>query len=282
MMDFTQFAQTVASSIDTFTNYLSTHLGYVFDFISAIILGIQQPLANILTDAPAWVIVAAAVLIGALMGRLSLGILGALGLAFIFIMNLWVPSMVTLSLVLTAAFISLAIGIPFGTLIAESKRLNVIFEPVLDFMQTMPPFVLLVPAVFFFGVGTVPGIVATIFFAMPLPVRLTAHGLKMVDLEVIEAGEAFGASRMTILFLIKLPLAFRSIMAGVNQCIMMSLSMVIIASMIGAGGLGDEIIRAISRLQVGRGVEAGLGVVVLAILIDRFTKRLSQKVDPSA
>lgn len=282
MMDFTQFAETVASSIDNFTNYLSTHLGFVFDFISAIILGIQQPLANILTDAPAWVIVAAAVLVGALMGRISLGILGALGLAFIFIMNLWAPSMVTLSLVLTAAFISLAIGIPFGTLIAESKRLNLFFEPVLDFMQTMPPFVLLVPAVFFFGVGTVPGIVATIFFAMPLPVRLTAHGLKMVELEVIEAGEAFGASRMTILFLIKLPLAFRSIMAGVNQCIMMSLSMVIIASMIGAGGLGDEIIRAISRLQVGRGVEAGLGVVVLAILIDRFTKRLSQKVDPSA
>jgi glycine betaine/proline transport system permease protein len=188
----------------------------------------------------------------------------------------------TLSLVLTAAICALVIGIPLGILISESKRANALFEPILDFMQTMPAFVLLVPAVFFFGVGTVPGIVATIFFAMPLPIRLTAHGLRGVEPEVIEAGEAFGANRMTILVFIKLPLAFRSIMAGVNQCIMMSLSMVIIASMIGAGGLGDEIIRSISRLQVGRGVEAGLGVVVLAILIDRFTRRISQKIDPTA
>ena len=175
-----------------------------------------------------------------------------------------------------------AVNSPIGMLIAESRRLNALFEPILDFMQTMPPFVLLVPAVFFFGVGTVPGIVATIFFAMPLPIRLTAHGLKMVEPEMVEAGEAFGAGRLTILFLVKLPLAFRSIMAGVNQCVLMSLSMVIIASMIGAGGLGDEIIRSISRLQVGRGVEAGLAVVVLAILIDRISKRLSEKVDPTA
>jgi glycine betaine/proline transport system permease protein len=195
---------------------------------------------------------------------------------------MWSAAMVTLSLVLTSAVIALAIGIPIGTLIAESRRANAVVEPILDFMQTMPPFVLLVPAVFFFGVGTVPGVVATIFFAMPLPIRLTAHGLKMVEPEMVEAGEAFGASRLTVLFLIKLPLAFRSIMAGVNQCVMMSLSMVIIASMIGAGGLGDEIIRAISRLQIGRGVEAGLAVVVLAILIDRFTKRISEKIDPTA
>jgi glycine betaine/proline transport system permease protein len=280
-MDFSEFAGAVASSIDNFTTYLSTHFGFIFDFISAVILGIQEPLAALLTNVPSWAVIAVIVIAGALLGRVSLAVLSGIGLAFILAMNLWSAAMVTLSLVLTAAIISLVIGIPVGTLIAESRRLNAIFEPILDFMQTMPPFVLLVPAVFFFGVGTVPGIVATIFFAMPLPIRLTAHGLKMVEPEVIEAGEAFGASRATILFLIKLPLAFRSIMAGVNQCIMMSLSMVIIASMIGAGGLGDEIIRAISRLQVGRGVEAGLGVVILAILIDRFTKRVSQKVDPT-
>ena len=280
-MDFSEFAGAVASSIDDFTNYLSINFGFVFDFISAVILGIQEPLATLLTSAPWWAVIAVIVVAGALLGRVSLALLSAIGLAFILTMNLWDSAMMTLSLVLTAAVISLAIGIPIGMLIAESRRLNAIAEPFLDFMQTMPPFVLLVPAVFFFGVGTVPGIVATIFFAMPLPIRLTAHGLKMVEPEVVEAGEAFGASRPTILFLIKLPLAFRSIMAGVNQCIMMSLSMVIIASMIGAGGLGDEIIRAISRLQVGRGVEAGLAVVVIAILIDRFTKRISQKVDPT-
>jgi len=281
-MDFSGFAGTVATSIDDFTNYLSAHFGFVFDFISMVILGIQQPLQTLLTNAPAWLIIVVVVVGSALLGRLSLAILSGLGLAFILVMNLWPPAMMTLSLVLTAAAIALAIGIPIGMLIAESRRLNAVAEPFLDFMQTMPPFVLLVPAVFFFGVGTVPGIVATIFFAMPLPIRLTAHGLKMVEPEMVEAGEAFGAGRLTILFLVKLPLAFRSIMAGVNQCVMMSLSMVIIASMIGAGGLGDEIIRSISRLQVGRGVEAGLAVVVLAILIDRITRRISEKVDPTA
>lgn len=281
-MDFSEFAGAVATSIDDFTNYLSAHFGFVFDFISMVILGIQQPLQTLLTSAPAWLIMAVFVIGGVLLGRLSLAILSGLGLAFILVMNLWPPAMMTLSLVLTAAVIALAIGIPIGMLIAESRRLNAVVEPFLDFMQTMPPFVLLVPAVFFFGVGTVPGIVATIFFAMPLPIRLTAHGLKMVEPEMVEAGEAFGAGRLTILFLVKLPLAFRSIMAGVNQCVMMSLSMVIIASMIGAGGLGDEIIRSISRLQVGRGVEAGLAVVVLAILIDRITRRISEKVDPTA
>lgn len=281
-MDFSEFAGTVATSIDDFTTYLSTHFGFVFDFISTVILGVQQPLATLLTSAPAWLIIAIIVVGSVLLGRLSLAILSGCGLVFILVMNLWAPAMVTLSLVLTAAVVALAIGIPVGTLIAENRRLNAVVEPILDFMQTMPPFVLLVPAVFFFGVGTVPGIVATIFFAMPLPIRLTAHGLKMVEQEMVEAGEAFGASRLTVLFLIKLPLAFRSIMAGVNQCVMMSLSMVIIASMIGAGGLGDEIIRSISRLQVGRGVEAGLAVVVLAILIDRITRRISEKVDPTA
>ncbi|ESZ24003.1 ABC transporter permease subunit [Mesorhizobium sp. L2C084A000] len=281
-MDFSEFAGTVATSIDDFTTYLSAHFGLVFDSISTVILGIQQPLATLMTSAPALLIITTVMVGGVLLGRLSLAILSGCGLAFIFVMNLWAPAMVTLSLVLTAAVVALAIGIPIGILIAESKRLNAVAEPILDFMQTMPPFVLLVPAVFFFGVGTVPGIVATIFFAMPLPIRLTAHGLKMVEPEMVEAGEAFGASRLAVLFLIKLPLAFRSIMAGVNQCVMMSLSMVIIASMIGAGGLGDEIIRSISRLQVGRGVEAGLAVVVLAILIDRITRRISEKVDPTA
>ena len=280
-MDFTEFSLTIAKSIDDFTFFLSRDFAVVFDTIGAIILGIEKPLSAVLTWIPAWVTIIATVIVGGIVGRLPLAIGSGLGLVFILTMNLWEPAMMTVSLVLTAATWALMIGIPLGILISESKRANAIFEPVLDFMQTMPAFVLLVPAVFFFGVGTVPGIVATIFFAMPLPIRLTAHGLRGVESEVIEAGEAFGANRLTILFLIKLPLAFRSIMAGVDQCIMMSLSMVIIASMIGAGGLGDEIIRSISRLQVGRGVEAGLGVVIIAILIDRFTRRISQKIDPT-
>jgi glycine betaine/proline transport system permease protein len=142
--------------------------------------------------------------------------------------------------------------------------------------------VLLIPAVFFFGVGTVAGVVATVIYAMPPPVRLTAHGLEMVERQMVEAGEAFGCTRIKLLLFVKIPLAFRTIMAGVNQCIMMALSMVIIASMIGAGGLGDEIVRAISRLQIGRGVEGGLVVVVLAILLDRLSKGIGVRADPTA
>lgn len=280
--NFGVFAGAVAASINQFTTYLSTHFGFVFDAISAVILGIEQPIAYALTMPPAWVVIVVGVLVASLLGGLRLSILTGLSLVFVLVFNLWSSAIVTLALVLTAALLSLGMGIPLGILMAESRWANAVLEPCLDFMQTMPPFVLLVPAVFFFGVGTVPGVVATIFFAMPLPIRLTAHGIKMVEPEMVEAGEAFGAGRMLILWLIKLPLAFRSIMAGVNQCIMMSLSMVIIASMIGAGGLGDEIIRSISRLQVGRGVEAGLGVVILAVLIDRFTKGISRHVDPTA
>src|SRR5262249_55875260 len=141
----------------------------VFDFIAAIINGISGPLTAALTYIPAWVVIVIAVVGGFVVGRLPLALLGGLGLAFILAMNLWSAAMLTLSLVLTAALIALVIGIPLGTLIAESRRMNAVFEPILDFMQTMPAFVLLVPAVFFFGVGVVPGVVATIFFAMPLP-----------------------------------------------------------------------------------------------------------------
>ena len=172
-MDFTDFAMSIATAIDNFTNYISLKFGPVFDVISAIIQGINDPLAAGLNFLPPWLVIVAAVIGGFFAGRLPLALLGGLGLVFILVMNLWSAAMLTLSLVLTAALISLAIGIPLGTLIAESKRVNAIFEPILDFMQTMPAFVLLVPAVFFFGVGVVPGVVATIFFAMPLPIRLT-------------------------------------------------------------------------------------------------------------
>jgi ABC-type proline/glycine betaine transport system permease subunit len=280
--DIPGFAAAVARAIDQFTNYLSVNYSALFDIISAIILGIEHPIAALLIALPSWLVICGTVAAGLHAGGWRLSFLAGISLILVLAFDLWAPAMETLALVLTAALLSLVVGIPLGILMAESRRASTVLEPILDFMQTMPPFVLLVPAVFFFGVGTVPGVVATIFFAMPLPIRLTAHGLHMVEPEMVEAGEAFGANRFQVLTLVKLPLAFRSIMAGVNQCIMMSLSMVIIASMIGAGGLGNEIIRAISRLQVGRGVEAGLAVVILAILIDRLTKGLSRRIDPSA
>jgi ABC-type proline/glycine betaine transport system permease subunit len=281
VFDVAKFAEAVAAGIDQFTDYLSVHFSFFFDFIASVILGIEEPIAGLLGILPAWFVICIAVAVGFYAGRWRLSLLAGISLLIVLVFNLWAPAMETFALVLTATLLALVVGVPLGILMAEFRRIQALFEPILDFMQTMPPFVLLVPAVFFFGVGTVPGVVATVFFAMPLPIRLTMHGLHMVEPEVVEAGEAFGANRFQILAFVKLPLAFRSIMAGINQCIMMSLSMVIIASMIGAGGLGNEIIRAISRLQIGRGVETGFAVVLLAILIDRFTKGVSRRIDPS-
>ena len=260
-MDTAAFASRISGFIDNATDWLSVNLGFFFDAISWLILSVERPLEFTLTSTPSWITIVVLAVLSFLVGGWRLASLVAVGLALILAFNLWVPAMFTLSLVLTAAVLALLLGIPLGILTAESRSVNAV--------------------VFFFGIGTVPGVVATIFFAMPLPVRLTAHGLRMVDHEFIEACEAFGANRLQTLFQVKLPLAFGTIMAGVNQCIMMSLSMVIIASMIGAGGLGDEIIRSISRLQVGTGMLAGISVVILAIVIDRFSKGMADRVDPS-
>jgi glycine betaine/proline transport system permease protein len=187
-------------------------------------------------------------------------------------LRLWEPTLITVSLVSTATLLSLAIGIPAGIVMAEMRGAAVVLTPILDFLQTMPRFVYLIPGVIIFGIDTVPGIFATMTLAVPPPVRLTALGIEQIDRHLIEAGEAFGCSRWQLLRKVKLPLAFPSILLGINQCLMMSLSMVVIAAMIGAGGLGADILTAISRLDAGQGFEAGLGVVVVAILGDRLTK----------
>jgi len=265
----------VASYIERFTDYLTANFSFLFDGISVAVSSVAEPLAIALSYTNPWVFIGIIGLVCLVAGGLVFSLFSVLGLVVILVLNLWAPAMLTLSLVLTSVFFSLLIGIPLGALIAESRRLRKFSEPVLDFMQTMPSFVLLVPAVLFFGVGNVPAVVATIFFAMPMPIRFTSNGLNAVDSEAVEAGHSLGATRLQILFLIKFPLAYKSIMAGVNQCTMMCLAMVIVASMIGAGGLGDEIIRSISRLQIGKGIQAGVAVVILAILIDRLTKKLS-------
>ncbi|HML50968.1 MAG TPA: ABC transporter permease subunit [Propionicimonas sp.] len=183
----------------------------------------------------------------------------------------------TLALVLVAAFFAVIISIPLGILAARSRLASAIIRPILDFLQTMPAFVYLVPALLLFRVGVAPGIVATIIFAMAPGVRLTELGIRSVDAEVVEAGEAFGATPRRILRQIQLPLAMPSIMAGINQVIMLSLSMVVIAGLVGAGGLGGDVIASLSQLDTSLGVEAGLAVVVLAILLDRFTNAFGQR-----
>jgi len=185
--------------------------------------------------------------------------------------NQWANAMDSLALVMVAASAAVLIAIPVGIWAARDDRVSRVVRPVLDFLQTMPAFVYLIPALLLFGVGPVPGIVATVVFALAPGVRLTELGIRGVDAEVVEAGHAFGASPARILRQIQLPLAMPSIMAGVNQVIMLSLSMVVIAGMVGAGGLGGAVVQSLSRIDIALGVEAGVSVVILAIILDRIT-----------
>ena len=200
-----------------------------------------------------------------------------IGLFIIYGMGYWREAVQTTTLVLVSTFITLIIGIPFGILAGRSKIADAIIRPVLDFMQTMPAFVYLIPAIFFFSVGNTPGVIATVIFSVPPAVRLTALGIKNVDKEVIEAGHAFGATKNQILFKIQLPLAMPTILTGVNQVILLSLSMVVIASMVGARGLGSIVYQGIQQNDIAKGFESGLGIVILAIILDRITQAIANK-----
>jgi glycine betaine/proline transport system permease protein len=205
----------------------------------------------------------------------KMGIFSLLGFSLIWNLGLWQASMQTLSMVLTAVFICILIGVPLGILAAKNRTAHRIIMPILDFMQTLPAFVYLLPAVSFFRLGVVPAVIATLIFAMPPIIRLTTLGIKQVPEELVELGESFGSTFMQKLIKIELPLARRTIMAGVNQCIMLALSMVVVAAMIGARGLGGEVWRAIQRMEIGKGFEAGLAIVVIAIFLDRITQSLT-------
>jgi glycine betaine/proline transport system permease protein len=202
------------------------------------------------------------------MGAL-LALLGAIGL--------WEPSMQTLSLMLVAVSISVLLGIPIGIAMASFRGVRAVMLPILDVMQTMPSFVYLIPVVMLFNLGKLAALFATVIYAVPPVIRLTDLGIRLVDAEVLEASRAFGASRSRQLFGVQLPLALPNIMAGINQTTMMALAMVVIASMIGVRGLGYEVLQGINRLQVGRGLLAGLGIVILAIIFDRITQQFGRR-----
>ncbi|NLX02844.1 MAG: proline/glycine betaine ABC transporter permease [Syntrophomonadaceae bacterium] len=199
-----------------------------------------------------------------------------IGLMFIYNIGLWKVSMDTLALVIGAVALCMIIGIPLGILAAKNTTAHRIISPVLDFMQTLPAFVYLLPAIPFFGLGVVPAILTTIVFAMPPVIRLTDLGLKQVPEELVELGKSFGSTFLQMLFKIELPLARASILAGINQCIMLSLSMVVVAAMIGAKGLGGVVWTAIQQLKMGMGFEAGVAIVILAIILDRITQNLGK------
>ncbi|WP_372936126.1 ABC transporter permease [Mariniphaga sediminis] len=200
-----------------------------------------------------------------------------LGFLLIYGMGYWEEAIQTTTLVIVSTLIALVLGIPFGILSAKSTTADAIIRPILDLMQTMPAFVYLIPAIFFFSVGNTPGIIATVIFSLPPAVRLTSLGIKNVQEDVIEAGRAFGATENQILFKIQLPLAMPTILAGINQVILLALSMVVIASMVGAKGLGSIVYQGIQQNDIAKGFESGLGIVVLAIILDRITQSIANK-----
>lgn len=262
----------IGDAADAVVNYILDHFTPALDTIAAIIGFVTSGIRDGLGLLPAPVAIAIIALLALWRVGWRFAAFAIAALLLISGMELWDRMMETLSLVLAATLIAILIGIPLGILMARSAMAEMVIRPVLDLMQTMPAFVYLIPAAMFFGLGAVPGTIATVIFAMPPVVRLTNLGIRQVHSEFIEAGLAFGCTPTQLLLKVQMPNALPSIMAGVNQTIMLSLSMVVIASMIGAGGLGNTVLTGIQRLDVGTGFEGGLAVVVLAVLLDRITQ----------
>ena len=260
--------------VEGFIDYITETFGFLFDFIRAVFKGAFELVDVLLVSPPFWVIIVVAAALAYFTRGWKFTVGTVAGLLVILGVDQWENAMDTLALVLVASILAIVFSVPLGILAAKSKVASSIIKPILDFMQTMPAFVYLIPALILFRVGVVPGIVATIIFAMAPGVRLTELGIRGVDHEVVEAGQAFGASPWRILRQIQLPLAMPTIMAGINQVIMLSLSMVVISGMVGAGGLGAEVVASLNRIDVALGFEAGLAVVILAIYLDRLTAAL--------
>ena len=265
--------------IDTAFDWLKENVSWLFDAFSAVMNFLVGNLTDLLLLVPPLALIPAFALIalGIRSWKLAVGTL--IGFALALSMDQWETMMQTMALVLVATVCAVAIAVPLGILAATNRTVSAIVKPVMDFMQTMPAFVYLIPAVTFFSIGVVPGIFSTIIFSLPPGVRMTELGIRQVDSETVEAGEAFGATRGQILRGIQLPLAVPTIMAGVNQVIMLSLSMAVIAGMVGADGLGKEVVQAISTQNLALGVEAGLAVVILAVYLDRLTAALGNPGD---
>ncbi|MEX0845409.1 MAG: proline/glycine betaine ABC transporter permease [Balneolaceae bacterium] len=255
-------------------NWLTDNWGGFFDLITITVKTFLVGIENMLLfPHPIIMIIILSGLAWYISGK-GVGIFTVIGLFVVEGMNMWDGTMETLALIFTAVFIALLIGIPVGIWASKSKTVESIVRPVLDFMQTMPAFVYLIPAVLFFGLGQVPGIIATLIFAMPPAVRLTNLGIRQVPEEIREAALAFGSDSKQMLLKVELPVALPTILAGVNQTIMLALSMVVIAALIGAGGLGQPVVTGLQQLDIGLGFEGGLAIVILAVFLDRVTQSI--------
>lgn len=275
----------VSNWIDKFVDWLASFEGFfngVTNFIGGIINGFQW----VFDILPIWlfmlIVLGATYWLNRNAKHWTLLIFEAIGLLYIWNQGFWRDMTQTLTLVLTSSLIALVIGVPLGIWMAKSKVFAVINKPILDFMQTMPAFVYLIPAVAFFGIGMVPGVIASVIFAMPPTVRMTNLGIRQVPNDLIEAADSYGSTGWQKLFKVQLPLAKSTLMAGVNQSMMLSLSMVVIASMIGAMGLGNKVYFAVGRNDAGGGFAAGLAIVILAIILDRITQAINRNKVPKS
>ncbi len=257
--------------------WLTVNADAFFRFLSTIMSFLVDGLSDLLIAVPWFIMIPVLALLGWLLRSARFAIGSVIFFLLVVGMNQWNNAMLTLSLVLIATLLAIVVAVPLGIAAAQSSTVSAAVKPVLDFMQTMPAFVYLIPAVTFFSIGVVPGLFSTIIFALPPGVRMTELGIRGVSAETVEAGQAFGATRREVLFGIQLPLAVPTIMAGINQVIMLALSMAVIAGMVGADGLGKEVVSAIGTLNTAKGVEAGLSVVFLAIFLDRITGALGDK-----
>ncbi|EWT07433.1 glycine/betaine ABC transporter [Intrasporangium chromatireducens Q5-1] len=251
------------------------NLGPILDAIYSVLRALDDKLAAGLHVVPALLMAVILGLVAWAASSWKLGVGTLLGMLLISTMGMWDEAMDTLSLVIVCSVVAMAFALPIGVAAARYEAVSHVVRPVLDFMQTLPVFVYLIPAVLLFGIGVVPGMVATIVFAMPPGVRLTELGIRQVDREVVEAGHAFGAAPRRILTRIQVPLAMPTIMAGVNQVIMLALSMVVVAGMVGAGGLGALVYQGITTMDMPLGFEGGIAVVILAMFLDRITAGLA-------
>jgi glycine betaine/proline transport system permease protein len=260
--------------IKNLVDLLNQHAQGFFNLVSLVLGTAVNSVTAALLWLPPLAVVAIATALAFLVHRSwRLALLVLLGLLLIINLGYWKETMQTLSLVLWATAVSMAIGVPVGIAAAHRPRLYAVLRPLLDLMQTIPTFVYLIPTLILFGLGVVPGLISTVVFAIPAPIRLTYLGISRVPRQLIEAGEAFGASRRQILRKVELPYAMPTIMAGLTQCIMLSLSMVVIAALVGAEGLGTPVVRALNTVNVARGFESGLAIVLLAIMLDRLCRR---------
>jgi len=271
----------VANNVEKFMDILTDSLSGLFGFIQDEGQDVMDAITNFLIAIPPilFILIVALLAFFATGKRFGLAVFSIIGLFFIYNQGLWEQLMNTFTLVLFSSLIAIILGVPMGVLMSKSKIMEEITKPILDFMQTMPGFVYLIPAVAFFGIGVVPGVFASVIFALPPTVRFTNLGIRQVPKHLIEAADSYGSTFGQKLFKVELPLAKSTIMAGINQTVLLSLSMVVIASMIGAPGLGREVLSALQRAQIGNGFVAGLSLVIFAIIVDRLTQSFIRNKD---